>query len=339
MTITEPAGRHASKDQSESRAAERGDQPKISVIINNYNYAPFISQALASAFGQETPPTEVIVVDDGSTDESRKILEAYRGTVRLVFQENSGQAAAINAGVHASRGEILCFLNSDDWWSPNKLASVAAAFDVDPAAVLVYHRLQPVDAEGAPILKPLPRSLCAGDLAPRLLRTAGWWPFPMTSSIAVRRSSWELAGDIPEALRISADAWLVGIYPFLGRVAALSASLGFYRIHSNNNWYSPVEDVDMLRRRMAHWETVVDATNRFLRDRGNAGRLNLEDHLPHKIAAAELAGATTAGRFRLGLAGLGFAGEPNLLRRSRDAIRTAFAARMVSAADVKESPP
>jgi glycosyltransferase involved in cell wall biosynthesis len=259
-------------------------------------------------------------VDDGSTDGSRALLAGYAGRIRAVLQENRGQAAAINAGVRASRGEILCFLDSDDWWAPDKLAAVTAAFAADPGAVLAYHRLRPVDADGAPALKPIPRSLCAGNVAPRLLRSAGWWPFPMTSSVAVRRSAWAEAGDIPESFRISADAWLVGIYPFLGRVAALPGSLGFYRIH-DNNWYRAREDAAMLRRRMAHWEATVEATNRFLQRRGAAARLSLADHLPHRLAAARLAGASPAERLALGLAALAFGGEPNALRRARDALR------------------
>ncbi|MEP9373348.1 glycosyltransferase family 2 protein [Mesorhizobium sp. KR1-2] len=298
------------------------ERPAISVLINNYNYGRFVGRAIESALAQNTTDTDIIVVDDGSSDQSRSILESYGDRVKVLFQDNRGQAAAINAAVHKSRGDILCFLDADDWWAPGKLSATAAAFRDDPRLSLVYHRLQPTLIDGAPILKPVPRTLCSGDLSQQLTKSAGWWPFPMTSAIAVRRRAWDAAGDIPEQFRISADAWLVGIYPFLGRVAALSGSLGFYRIH-NNNWYRPVNDAATLRKRMAHWQATIEATNRFLAARELSARLRLSDHYPYQVASAKLDGADMLARLKLAAEGLSFAGEPNLLRRARDALRAA----------------
>jgi len=295
----------------------------VSVLVNNHNYGQFVPQAVASALAQTGVDAEVIVVDDGSTDRSRPVLEEYRGRIEIVLQDNLGQAAAINAGVGASRGEILCFLDADDWWAPNKLASVVQAFRADPRASLVYHRLQPVLIDGEPALKPIPRSLCAGDLSRRLSRSAGWWPFPMRSAVAVRRSAWRAAGDIPEHFRISADAWLTGVYPFIGRVAALPESLGYYRLHANN-WYREADDAAMLAKRIAHWHKSVEATNRFLAGHALPARLRMADHYPCRVAAARLAGAGLRTRLCLALEGLRFAGEPNPLRRARDALRTAL---------------
>ncbi|AGS21196.1 glycosyltransferase family 2 protein [Rhizobium etli] len=298
------------------------ERPTISVLINNYNYGCFLPRAIDSALRQKRSDAEIIVVDDGSSDQSRSVLEGYEKRVKVLFQENQGQAAAINAAVKASSGDILCFLDADDWWAPNKLSATAAAFQSNPHASLVYHRLQPTQTDGSIAFKPIPRTLCSGDLSPRLARSAGWWPFPLTSAIAVRRSAWGAAGDIPEQFRISADAWLTGIYPFLGDVVALSDSLGFYRIH-NNNWYRPVDDAAMLRKRMTHWRTVVEVTNQFLSAHDLAGRLRLADHFPYRVASARLEGADIRTRLRLGVQGLFFAGEPDLRRRMRDALRTA----------------
>ena len=296
-------------------------QPRVSILINNHNYGAFVGRAILSALAQDGTNAEVIVVDDGSDDDSRVRLQVYRPLVRLIFQDHRGQAAAINAGVKASRGEILCFLDADDWWMPAKVSAMVAAFDADPRVVLAYHRLQPARADNEPVSKPVPRTLVSGDLARRLTRSAGWWPFPMTSAIAVRRDAWDQAGDIPESLRIAADAWLVGVYPFLGRVTALPEPLGFYRIHADQ-WHRRTDDAAMLRRRMAHWATIVDATNGFLAHRGTGGRLRLGDHFPYQVAAARLDGIDMIGRIRLALQGMVFAGEPNPLRRVRDLVRT-----------------
>jgi glycosyltransferase involved in cell wall biosynthesis len=300
------------------------DRVAISVLINNYNYGRFVGRAIDSVLSQQTSDVEIVVVDDGSTDQSAVVLQEYGSRIKVLFQENMGQAAAINAAVRSSSGEILCFLDADDWWAPGKLSAVAKAFEADSEAALVYHRLQPVLSDGSPTMKPIPRTLCSGNLASRLSRSAGWWPFPMTSAIAVRRSTWDAAGFIPESFRISADAWLVGMYPFLGKVVALPDSFGFYRIH-NNNWYRQTDDAATLRKRMAHWRATVDATNRFLFTHGATERLRLSDHHPYQVASAKLNGADGLMRLKLGMEGLLFAGEPNMLRRIRDALRLTHA--------------
>ncbi|MBX4925385.1 glycosyltransferase family 2 protein [Rhizobium binae] len=298
------------------------ERPALSVLINNYNYARFVGRAIDSVLSQDARNVEIIVVDDGSTDQSRSVLQAYDSRVKVILQENAGQAAAINTAVGSSMGEILCFLDADDWWAPGKLSATAAAFRANPQASLVYHRLQPTLVDGTPKSKPIPRTLCSGSLSSLLARSAGWWPFPMTSAVAVRRSAWDAAGSIPHEFRISADAWLVGIYPFLGDVIAMPDSLGFYRIH-NNNWYRSTEDASTLKRRMTHWQHTVEATNLFLSAHELPARLHLRDHYPYRVASAKLKGADALTRFKLAIEGLFFAGEPNLLRRTRDSLRSA----------------
>ncbi|SDY37131.1 Glycosyltransferase involved in cell wall bisynthesis [Jannaschia faecimaris] len=294
--------------------------PSISVIINNYNYAPYLSRAIESALDQADVAAQVVVVDDGSTDASRDLIESFGDRIKPVFQRNAGQAAAINAGVKASTGELLCFLDADDWFAPGKLSAVGAAFAANPAAGLVYHRLQPTLSDGSAAFRPIPRSLCDGDLAPMMARTGGVWPFPMTSAVSVRRSLWQRAGDIPPVLRISADAWLVGVYPFLAEVVALPEILGCYRIH-DNTWYRAQDDAAMLRKRMSHWRLTIELTNDFLCRDGLPWRLDLADHHAHRVAQAKHDGASRGDRLRLLGAGLRDRAEPNFARRARDAFR------------------
>lgn len=293
--------------------------PRLSVVINNYNYGGFLAQAIDSVLAERHPSAEVVVVDDGSTDTSREVLAGYGARVVSVLQPNRGQAAAINAGVAAARGAILLFLDADDWILPGRLAAVEAAFAANPAAGLVYHRLQPTASDGRRLLKPLPRTLAAGNLVPAMIRAAGWWEFPMTSALAVRRSAWDAAGPIPETFRISADAWIVGIQPFLGPVVALPGSFSAYRVHQNT-WFGAAEDAAALRKRMAHWQATVEATNRWLAARDRPERLRLADHHPYRLAAARLAGVDLRQRAALLAHGLAFAGEANLARRARRAL-------------------
>ena len=119
-------------------------RPTFSVLINNYNYGRFVARAVESSLAQADVDAEVIVVDDGSSDHSRTVLEDYSGRAKIILQDNQGQAAAVNAGVKASRGDILCFLDADDWWAPGKLSAIAEVFQSDPRVELAYHRLQPV---------------------------------------------------------------------------------------------------------------------------------------------------------------------------------------------------
>lgn len=95
--------------------------PLISVIIPNYNYAEFVDEAIESVLSQTYKKIEIIVVDDGSTDNSMDILSSYSSEITLVSQSNSGVSSARNAGLAKATGEYVCFLDSDDIWFPNKI--------------------------------------------------------------------------------------------------------------------------------------------------------------------------------------------------------------------------
>jgi glycosyltransferase involved in cell wall biosynthesis len=122
--------------------------PTVSILISNHDYAGYLAQAIDSALDPSLSPTEVIVVDDGSTDDSRSILEGYGERITAVCQENRGQAAAINSGFAASRGEIVCILDADDRFMPGKVDRIVSIFSQQPAPGWVFHPLRPIDADG-----------------------------------------------------------------------------------------------------------------------------------------------------------------------------------------------
>ena len=95
---------------------------KVTAAITTYNRAAFLPGALESVFAQTRQPDEVLVVDDGSTDDTQEVLSAYGDRVRVVRQENAGRSGARNRAVEEARGELLSFLDSDDRWLPDKLA-------------------------------------------------------------------------------------------------------------------------------------------------------------------------------------------------------------------------
>jgi glycosyltransferase involved in cell wall biosynthesis len=95
---------------------------RISCIIPAYNSEAFIHRSLRSVLDQTHPPNEIVVVDDGSVDATPKILASYGDLVHVIRQENSGPAAARNAGIKAATGELICFQDADDEWHPDKIA-------------------------------------------------------------------------------------------------------------------------------------------------------------------------------------------------------------------------
>src|SRR5688572_27945750 len=121
---------------------------RISVVITNYNYAQFLSQALDSVFAQTQRPHEVILVDDGSTDGSRAVIERY--DVHAIWQANAGQSAALDAGVAAATGDVVCLLDADDAWHSTKIERVAYAFDQHPSIQWARHKLAIADARLEP---------------------------------------------------------------------------------------------------------------------------------------------------------------------------------------------
>jgi glycosyltransferase involved in cell wall biosynthesis len=220
--------------------------PLVSIVINNFNYASFLPAAIESALSQTYSPTEIIVVDDGSTDESAKIIANYRDDrIISLLKDNGGQASALNAGVARSRGEIICFLDSDDLYYPDKITRVVRRFEdenADSRPLLVHHLLELCDERGKPRsgqtigrTHKQPHSLY--DFAKRYR----FIPFDAgpTSSVAINRTLAALLFPLPELrLAISADDFIVLGASLVGEMYSIDSALGGYRLHGNNAWYS-----------------------------------------------------------------------------------------------------
>lgn len=116
------------------------------MVIPNHNYGRFVADAVESALAQTYPPFEVIVVDNGSTDDSLEVLRAFGSRIRLIAQENRGQAGARNRGIEESRGDWVAFCDADDAWLPGKLAAQVSVAS-DPSVGLIYCGYSEVDRE------------------------------------------------------------------------------------------------------------------------------------------------------------------------------------------------
>ncbi|MCL1472415.1 glycosyltransferase family 2 protein [Argonema antarcticum] len=216
------------------------DNPQVSVVINNYNYGRFLQEAIDSALNQTYPHTEAIVVDDGSTDNSREIIASYGDKIIPVLKENGGQASAFNAGFAASKGDVICFLDSDDVFVPEKIAEIVAAFCDRTELGWCFHSLKWVEADGkTSIQKDLPESspgeydlrdhIKKGNLKDKLPS------LPSTSGLCFKRSLLQQILPMPEAKTISLnDAYLDYTSIAMSKGMILDRELALYRIHGAN---------------------------------------------------------------------------------------------------------
>ena len=122
--------------------------PLVSVVMPSYNYGRFIAAALDSVFAQTYKNFEVIVVDDGSTDDSLDVLARYGDRIQVLRQKNEGPSAARNAGIRVARGRYVAFLDADDDWLPEKLSRQVALIESDPATGVVGCWIRFTDANG-----------------------------------------------------------------------------------------------------------------------------------------------------------------------------------------------
>ena len=198
--------------------------PFVSVLIDTYNHERFIEQAIVSVLEQDFPASEreILVVDDGSTDRTPEIVKKFGPEVRLLRKANGGQASAFNAGVPECRGEIIAFLDGDDWWAQGKLTAVSEALASDPSIGLVGHGITEVFSDGrehTEILKENERLRIDSEAAARLFRLRK--SFLGTSRMAYVSSLLKKIGRVPEELRIEADEYLFTLGALLADVLIL----------------------------------------------------------------------------------------------------------------------
>jgi glycosyltransferase involved in cell wall biosynthesis len=168
---------------------------QVSIIIPAYNSERTIAAAIESAVSQNFPNAEIVVVDDGSTDATPQVLEAYEGSIKVKRQANAGAAAARNAGVAASVGEYLAFLDADDLWLPRRLERTVSALETNPDTVMAFGDYIPMDESGR-LLEPTRAGRAPSHRD--LLQKA--WPI-LTSAVTVRRSAFEKAGGFCEEFK------------------------------------------------------------------------------------------------------------------------------------------
>lgn len=235
--------------------------PRVSVLVNTYNHERFIAQALQSVLDQDFPADqmEIIVVDDGSTDRTPEIIQQFLPRIRYIRKENGGQVSAFNAGVPQCRGEIVAFLDGDDWWPPQKLSVVLAAFDREPGVTAVGHGSTRVHEQAGTQENCVPAEKYRLSLQnPDAARFAySGRPFLSTSKLAVRRKVLEVAGRLPDNL-IFFDVPVQMFAVAVGSALILNQPLCFYRLHGENLYEMRHPDAKNLRRRLQFISAQLD---------------------------------------------------------------------------------
>jgi len=244
------------------------NSPLVSIIINNCNYGRFVDQAIESALEQTYSPTEVLVVDDGSTDDSRQVIARFDGSVTAIFKPNGGQASSFNAGFAKCRGDVIVFLDADDLLLP---AAVELAVDLfnDVDVVKVHWPMWKIDDIGRRTGGRHPARLVEGDLRDHFIRHG---PVSVaqspTSGNAWARRFLDCVMPLPEhADRHGADGFLRKLAPIYGRIGRLDEPAGCYRIHARS-YGGGKSELFNFRRALERYPTYCQLLAEHLRQMG-----------------------------------------------------------------------
>jgi glycosyltransferase involved in cell wall biosynthesis len=204
------------------------NQPLVSIIIPTYHGARYIAQTVDSALTQTYSHREVIVVDDGSPDDTALVLKPYEGRIRYIRKTNGGPASARNAGIVQAQGEYLAFLDGDDLWEKDKLAEQVAFLMNHPECGLVYTNLSIIDEKDI-VISTTDRTRPSGNLFMSLFMKNS---IP-TSSVLVRKACFEKVGVFDEDRDLISvedyDMWIRIASQF--QIGFLNKPLLRYRIH------------------------------------------------------------------------------------------------------------
>jgi len=211
---------------------------RVSVIISNYNYADFLSTCIDSVLAQSEPVDEIIVVDDGSTDNSHEVIQSYGGGIILIFQNNGGQAAAINAGFAKATGDIICLLDADDIFYPDKIKILKNTYSKNPDSKWIFHCLDKKSEDGAVMLRPVV-SIPFKNINKMTAMREGRLNYhaPATSGLSFRRDFVRELFPLPTAESIFISDHYIKFYTLASSEGLdISTALGAQTIHPNNRY-------------------------------------------------------------------------------------------------------
>ena len=266
--------------------------PTVTVIVDTYNHDQFIEQALSSVLDQDYPQAdmEIVVVDDGSTDKTPDLLRKFGEKITVIQKRNGGQASAFNIAIPLARGEIVAFLDGDDWWAKNKLSTVMSEFKENPEIGVVGHGFYEYLEAGQQMKAVLPESTQRVDL--KVLADGRAFSNSMcffgTSRVSIRKRVLDRIGRIPETLLVEADEFMSTMAVAKSRAVMLKQPLTFYRLHAGNLFYFTSHDEGKSRRKMSVLFHLSEALRSQLREELASQEIADAVVLPIEIEAKRL---------------------------------------------------
>lgn len=255
------------------RLAPLSPRPKVSVLVSSYNYREFLPEAIESVLAQTWQHFELIICDDGSTDGSAELARQYSQDrrVRVIEKENGGQGSGLNAAFRESKGEILCLMDADDVYRPEKLERVVQSHKRKPDAGLGLHRVLRVDRNRRPQgVWPLRPALPEGWHGERMLQEGGVLSYmPPTSGLSLHRTVAEHIFPLPEERLLSslADQVITRFAPLLTCVVRSLEVLAEYRLHGSNSYEQAKMTAASLQREIDNCRSLWKAERQFLASR------------------------------------------------------------------------
>lgn len=208
--------------------------PLVSIVVPCYNHGKYVREAIESVLSQDYPRIELIVLDDGSTDDTRAVLAHYAGKFHVESQINMGQSRTLNKGWAMSKGEFLAYLSADDFLLPGAVGESVAVLSANHDVVLTYCDFDHVDERSRALRRIRAPEFSYRDLAVRLVCQPGPGAF-------FRRDAFERAGFWDEDLKLLCDYeyWLrLGLE---GRFQRIPRVLAAYRVHTGSQSFSPAD--------------------------------------------------------------------------------------------------
>ncbi len=245
-------------------------KPSVSVLITCFNYGAYVGQAIESALEQTYSPSEIIVSDDASQDNSCEVVQSYidRGlAVRLLRNPHGGMAANLNAAYRSCTGDVICLLDADDTYLPGKVEAVVNAFRAHPKAGFAVHRASLVDNQKRqrgvyPLLSALP----SGDCVQVTYDNAGvLMGLPPTTNLALRREVADRIFPIPVEYTGYAEQMIHRLAPLMTELCAVDKPLAQWRLHGQNDQNSTRIMPRRLERELKIMDSLWLAQRQYLK--------------------------------------------------------------------------